>query len=225
MLFTKILRRINKVIKSRWIGEQLEVAYWKRADIPAWKLDWNHPLQEKFVDILPEKKIVYILDVGCGMLSTVGKAHKGKAIFLYGIDPLADKYVKILKERGVDRFLYPHSKSIDDFNDNAFHIVYARNSIDHAEDPLKEIKEMVRVCKGTVMMEHFINTGKNENYMGLHQWNFELRENDLWLWDRKIGYNLSVLFKRLTNEIIKEEGYTWIRTKIDCTRPTHLTMS
>jgi ubiquinone/menaquinone biosynthesis C-methylase UbiE len=203
-----------RLTKSRKLGELLEVNYWNNAPIPEWKLDPKLPLQKRLIELLPDNKKVKILDVGAGMLTTVRKKHPEKYLHIIAIDPLAKEYYRILNRKRIIPPVVTSCLSLSNFREKTFDIVYARNSIDHSVDPIKEIYEMIRVCKGWVLMEHFVDTGKKENYRGLHQWNFNLSNGDLTISNRK--KSSTIISKYFHNEIINESGRQWIITKIDC---------
>ena len=211
--------------RSRLLGKRLEIAYWNRVEIPEWKLDPNLELDVRMLDLLPDKTDVRILDVGAGVLTTVGKKYQDKKIHLTPIDPLAKDYSRILKKRGLQTDWPTQSDSIERLEDRSFDIVFARNSIDHSEDPLQMMSEMIRVCRGHVLMEHLINVGQRENYRGLHQWNYSLSpKGELWLWNKRKKNNLSDTFPDIENEVIEENGLLWIVTRIDC-RNEHIPRS
>lgn len=217
-----IVSRLDKMgIKNRKFGEILELAYWKKASIPDWKLSLDTPLQPRIEDLLSRlpRRQFYVLDVCSGPVTTVGK----KSVFdvtLIATDPLADKYNRMLAKRNI----VPPVRSMDIplsvFDDEVFDVVFARNSIDHAENPYETIQSMKRVCRGYVLMEHFLNTGYKEGYRGLHQWNFaDIGGDTLLIWNRREDYKL----RGVHNEIISEGGHTWLITTIDCTHKTHPT--
>jgi hypothetical protein len=91
---------------------------------------------------------------------------------------------------------------------NAFDIVYARNSIDHTFDPIKCIYNMIFVSKKYIVLEHKINEGEIESYQGLHQWNFNTKNNKFYITD-KDGYEMCIneIFNsvKITTSIVEEE--------------------
>lgn len=91
-----------------------------------------------------------ILDVGCG-ISSVLHYVKGKK---FGIDPLADEYLKIYE--------YPEGINIKKgfgeeipFTDEYFDIVFCSNVLDHVTDPKETLNEIYRVLKPN---GHFVLT-------------------------------------------------------------------
>lgn len=209
-LYHKIIRRAFLLgVKSRALGEMLEVYYWQRQDVSDYRIAPNCPLQDNIVKMLPNKKNVVIIDVGAGMVSTVGKKHADKNITLIPIDPLADKYRKILIEKGIPPQFWSRNIPIEAFETGYADIVYARNSIDHSQDPVKVISEMKRVGR-KVLMEHWVNTAESEKYKGLHQWNLEPHSSGLRVWNRKS----QTIIPNVQNEIIDVNGRKWMISKL-----------
>jgi SAM-dependent methyltransferase len=124
-----------------------------------------------------------ILDIGAGPLTTVGKTCDGRLLDLLCIDPLASVYDSLLNANGITppvRTKYGEAEQIAQvYGDNFFDLVHAANSLDHAHDPVAAIRAAVRVVRpgGYVFLEHILNEGDRENYGGLHQWNFGVRDN------------------------------------------------
>lgn len=94
---------------------------------------------EKICNFTQDKKV---LDVGCG-ISTVLHYIRGQK---YGIDPLADEYLKMYR--------YPNGISVQKgvgekipFPDEYFNVVFCSNVLDHTEDPKQVISEIYRVLK------------------------------------------------------------------------------
>ena len=64
--------------------------------------------------------------------------------------------------------------------------MHARNSLDHGYDPVESIRQMYRMVRpgGYVYLNHVINEGVKQLYLGFHQWNFEPRGRDLAVWNK-----------------------------------------
>jgi SAM-dependent methyltransferase len=60
------------------------------------------------------------------------------------------------------------------FAHNSFDMVASRNAIDHSQDPLRCLSEMVATVKPGrfVVLELFEREGAIQNYRDLHKWNF-----------------------------------------------------
>jgi SAM-dependent methyltransferase len=131
---------------------------------------------------------VRLLDVGAGPLTVVGKRWPGHDLELTAVDALADKYDALLEEfkitppvrtRRCDTELLSEA-----FAPESFDVAYALNTLDHSYQPLDAIRQMVAVVKpgGIVLLQHHPNEAENEDYTGLHQWNFDWVNNDCLLW-------------------------------------------
>ena len=90
-----------------------------------------------------------VLDVGAGPVSSVGARLDGRALDLVPVDPLADAYDGALRRR----HLVPPVRTqrvagealTRTFGEGRFDVAYARNSLDHAVDPVAVVEEMLRV--------------------------------------------------------------------------------
>ncbi|AKV96248.1 hypothetical protein ACP86_08815 [Marinobacter sp. CP1] len=142
--------------------------------------DPNMPLQSELSRLLPENlKAPYkVLDVGAGPISKVGKIVDGRSIDLIPVDPLADDYQQLLEKNDLQPPV-PTQKGYgerltEQFPENSFDLIHARNSVDHCLDPVAVILNCVRVLKPGChfYLNHYRNEGIAADYYGLHQWNF-----------------------------------------------------
>jgi SAM-dependent methyltransferase len=146
------------------------------------RLDPALPLQERPQALLPPRETVTILDVGAGPFTVLGKVSPGKIIEITAVDPLAKIYDEILSKYGIKPLVRTQELAgehlLDKWSESTFDLVYARNCIDHAADPLLVIQQMIGVAKKGcyVLMEHIPNEAIREHYVGLHQWNFSMNE-------------------------------------------------
>jgi SAM-dependent methyltransferase len=176
-----------------------EVDFWERvlpgrvATLDAYKLraDPNAPVTDPVIKALigriPEQT-VSIIDVGSGPLTALGRTHPGKTLKITATDPLAADYAVILRETGIDPPIAPIAcrgeDLLDHFQPASFDIAFAQNALDHSVDPLRVIKNMVRLVKDGrfVALRHVPNEGEHQYYRGLHQWNFDVEEGEFVIW-------------------------------------------
>jgi SAM-dependent methyltransferase len=169
-----------------------EVAYWedwirtkggKYSDDFAFRLDPDAGLQEEIIKYVRDDSCK-ILDVGAGPFTYLGKTRNGRRVDITAVDPLADDYEAILVKHQVEppvRTLRAEAEKLSElFAPSSFDIAYARNCLDHSSDPVRAIDQMLLVTKpgGIVYLSHRINEGQNEQYSGLHRWNFQERNGD-----------------------------------------------
>lgn len=193
---------------KRWRLElRREVGFWGRVidsggDYPqAWNRRFDP--QVEVVDRLITDRLdhvasdpIKILDVGAGPASVVGVSYPGKRLEVTATDPLADEYEQMLDAAGLEppvrTMLCRGEDLLEHFGPNRFDFVYARNSVDHSVDPLTIIRNMVGVAKpgGFVLLRHYQNEGVSQDYEGLHQWNFDLRDDRLVLWNPWVSHDL-----------------------------------
>jgi SAM-dependent methyltransferase len=133
---------------------------------------------------------VSILDVGAGPLTILGKRYPGKSLRITPVDALAHDYDRLLAEFAIDppvrtRFC-PGEELLKRFSPESFDIAYARNSLDHSYDPGAIVRNMVAVVRknGFVVLRHVRQEGEHQNYSGFHQWNFDVENGHLVLWNR-----------------------------------------
>jgi SAM-dependent methyltransferase len=140
---------------------------------------------------------VSILDVGAGPATTVGCHFDGARLKVVAVDPLADKYNRLLQKASLvppvktDRL--EGERLLDRFERDQFDIAYARNSLDHAVDPWPIIEQMLAVVRrgGYVVLRHVRNEAVNQSYVQLHQWNFDERGGQLIIWRANRETNLN----------------------------------
>jgi hypothetical protein len=134
------------------------------------------------------------LDVGSGPFPFLGRTST-KNIQLTAVDYLAESYYKLYNQYNVYPPTIPIALDASElslnFQHNSFDIVYARNSIDHTYNPIKCIQEMVNVSNKYVILEHKINEGIVENYHGLHNWNFFIKNSKFYI-SNKCGDEICV---------------------------------
>jgi SAM-dependent methyltransferase len=146
------------------------------------------PLVREELDRNPAEEIS-ILDVGAGPVTWLGFRYPEKTLTIVPIDPLADEYDHLLHEAGLDppirTIRVAGEKLLDHFGPQSFDIAYATNALDHSADPFTIISNMVAVVRpgGIVLLRHKRNEGESARYGGLHQWNFDVVDESLLLWN------------------------------------------
>lgn len=139
---------------------------------------------------------VKIIDVGAGPITKLGTRYPGKSIEVVPVDPLAGEYDRLLSRFGVEppvRTIEAHGERLlRHFGPASFDIAYAVNSIDHSYDPVRIIGNMLTLVRpdGAVLLRHRLNEGEHERYVGLHQWNFDVRDGDLVIWNHAVTQSL-----------------------------------
>ncbi len=199
---------IRSPLKCRraW-GRWREYRFWQRwFRTRGWKwpadyhrrLDPETPFSPYLRRFLPgDRKICRVLDVGAGPLTEVGYRWEGRTLEIVAVDPLAELYRKLYAKYRVTPPVPTRPGRAEDlsllFGADSFDLVQARNSLDHAEDPLAGIREMIYCVRpgGWVVLNHNPNEGAGEGYRGLHQWNFFLEKGRFFIGDRQ-GRRLDV---------------------------------
>ena len=138
-----------------------------------------------------------ILDVGAGPLTWLGKTHPLTELELHAVDPLAEEYDRLLARFGIEPPVRTQPCRGEDllerFEPQSFDAVFARNALDHAADPMRIIRAMIRLARpdGVVVLRHLEREGVHEHYEELHQWNFEVRNGELHLWSPRAHHHVT----------------------------------
>ncbi len=224
ILISKYGLPIPQSQKSKWKAEiNSEIQFWddyfrtkglQWADSYGSRFDPNLALQPRPAALLPPQIKIHILDVGSGPLTYLGKVYEGEHINTTAVDPLANEYDRILDKYQIQPPVRTQKLAAEDltksFPSSAYDLVFARNCIDHAYNPERAILQMIDVVKSGryVLLEHRPNEAENENYSGLHQWNFSLSANGEFLISSKFEkVNMTKKYAELcaiTCEIVNE---------------------
>jgi ubiquinone/menaquinone biosynthesis C-methylase UbiE len=124
-----------------------ELAYWKAQKGKEGTLRNDH-YQYFYTDHFGLSSSFYsgkrVLDIGCGPRGSLEWADMASERI--GLDPLANKYLKLGASDHKMRYLSAHSESIP-FPDGYFDVVCSFNSLDHVSDLKATIAEIIRVVK------------------------------------------------------------------------------
>jgi SAM-dependent methyltransferase len=185
---------------ERWSeGLETELAFWYR-----WLRDKGEPWPDDYrLRMDPRAELqshlrehidaragarVRILDVGSGPLTRVGKRWRGRRLSVTAVDPLADRYRELLERLSLRPEGIPLQGEAERLDEllpaDSFDLAWACNSLDHGHDPLRAIRQMLRLVKPgrRVLLDHVVNEGENMGYAGLHQWNFRAEDGRFVIW-------------------------------------------
>lgn len=201
ILQTEVIKLYKKdlSIQKRWErGIKSEISFWK-GWLHANKDNSGKINKEKLVDYLAnligDKKEVKIANIGAGAASLIGRKYGDVNIEVIPSDILAEEYMEIRKELNISDLIPLEKQDMSNlsYDANTFDIVYCANAMDHCEDPFSAILEMIRVCKygGWVYFRHGQRVGKKSRYGGLHQWNFQVVDGEVIIWNLENEIKLS----------------------------------
>lgn len=186
----------------------------RSADFPHHRFEFGHLLPQR-----PADRLVEVLDVGSGPLPAFGASWPGHHVRLTRADPLSVAYFRLLSSLGLDA---PMAASVPvlaellhlRFRPEQFHLVHARNALDHSADPLAAIVAMIIACKpgGAVVLRHYENEAKFCGYGGLHRWNFSIDDDEGQpvVWNEQEVYYLE--------DLLPEAGH-WTARRYQGTEP------
>lgn len=194
----------GRLYTRRWLrGIPYEVAFWRsyygsrrrRRDLFGWsaygkecRLDCFDA--QGYVASLPHPDPV-VVDLGCALSYAMGNVFPAKpAARVDYVDPLAPFYNRILDRYGIDRpairFGMIENLSAS-YLPGSVDLVHVRNALDHCADPMRGIIEALSCLRvgGVLYLNHFRDEAEREGYRGFHQWNIDLRDGSLTLWNRE----------------------------------------
>lgn len=221
------------VHRDMWCkGVAEEVQFWD-AFLATRGGDWNEDYLQRINPALPlqsdleqlikaaQGSTVRILDVGAGPFTFIGRKSPHWPIEIIAVDPLADVYDRLLRKHGITPPVRTLRLAAEDvrkaFARNTFDIACARNSLDHALDPLSAIEQMLAVVKpgGALYLSHHLNEAEHNAYSGLHQWNFDLQDGNFIISSQMTRRNVTAMLRKqasVHSEIWQERG--WLTTTI-----------
>jgi SAM-dependent methyltransferase len=158
-----------------------------------------------------------IIDVGAGPVTVLGKVRSdGLPLEITATDLLAKYYDEIMLKHN----FIPLVRTIEcsaleltkKFGANSFDLAYAMNSLDHCEDPLLAIKQMLSVTRGYVLLEHNVAEGTERSWNGMHGWDFLEDDGDFVIENaRRERINIS---KELKVPVLCDVQGRWLRVSI-----------
>lgn len=174
-----------------------EVAHWEwavrdRIENMDFRIDNNSEIQDFIKPYISEESI--ILDIGSGVITSLGKNLNGCKLNIIAMDILADEYNSILDKHGIIppvRTIRGDYESITEyFGSNSIDLVHTRNSLDHCNVPVHALQNMIKVCKpdGYVFIQVYENEANRCGHQGLHQWNFYFNSDKLIMESNKFKY-------------------------------------
>lgn len=152
--------------------------YFYRKKFSSKEAQFNVPskLPEYFKDLIGDKKMVSIAELGAGPVNTIGNEFEGVKVKITASDVMWPEYEKFWGDKKpLVPIEYQDMEHLT-YADESFDIVHCRNAVDHTPNPLKAIEEMKRICKkgGVVYMAHA--PGQKTRYGGMHSVDYETLE-------------------------------------------------
>lgn len=155
-----------------------------REDVfPAFLHDYLRDLNQAFAG-----EEILVLDVGSGPISVLAWGHEEGLFRLTCVDPLAQEYHRLLHNYGVSaptEILAAYGEELA--YSEEFHMVFSRNALDHCVSPSRTFRNMVEAVKrgGYIVICTAVDEGSAEKWSGGHQWNLDLKDDDLKLTSRQ----------------------------------------
>lgn len=188
-------RAYHRMRADRQRGVAHEVSFWDDW-LRTRGLEWPESYRERldperelsayyrgFIDHLPQDEIA-ILDVGAGPLTALGPRHPSKRLRITATDALAAQYDALLARHGVTppvrTIVADGERLVEQFGHASFDLVTAQNCVDHMEQPLEAIRQMLLVARPGcfVVLSHFPEEGTHAGFVGMHQWDFTIEDGE-----------------------------------------------
>lgn len=135
--------------------------------------------------------VLEALEIGSGPNSNLSYWVDNNTIKVTAIDPLADAYKRIMKKL---KYKYPIAPIklkgeglLKRFKKESFHLVFAQNSLDHAENPLKCFENGYHLLKkgGLFFVCSNIKEGSRKSWSGMHKYDIYIENKELFLTTQK----------------------------------------
>ncbi len=158
-----------------------------------------------------------VLDVGSGVVSILNGTVPNH--LLTAADPLGNLYSIIFdyKKHGLRQPDPIAGEMLSDFYKQEFDIVHMSNALDHSQEPIFCISNLIDCCKkdGHVIIQGFENEAIAEDWQGFHQFNITVDENGVFeISDKEAGREIDPVkmgwIRSMSCEkIITETGKSW----------------
>lgn len=183
--------------------------------IKAGKVDFESGEIQDFIKpyIMPDSKI---LDAGAGVVTALGTRLNNQQLDITAIDVLAEEYNKLLETYHLSFPIKTEQGTfegiVDQFGENVFDFVYAKNSLDQCLRPIHALWNMIRACKpnGYIFIQLSENSATKSGYGGLTLWDFCVLNGKLLM----NGMNVLETVACPTVQLKNENGtITWVMKK------------
>jgi SAM-dependent methyltransferase len=217
---------------SAWLdGIDYEIKFWNNwmetkggqwADDFVKRENPDNPVDPALFEGMDTSETQKVLDVGAGPASFFGYRLDGRPIELSACDPLAPQYAEMAARNGVSWPVPTMSGFAEDLSAfypcNSFDMVVCRNALDHSFDPVRGIEEMLLVLKtgGRINLRHYVNEAEEGNYVGFHQWNFDVVDGRPVIWNPGGRIDLIERFGNYADiRFEKKEKERWVSFRFD----------
>jgi ubiquinone/menaquinone biosynthesis C-methylase UbiE len=212
---------MNSIKKNWQKGLPNEARIWEdwlagetgSAEERALRLSSDRPFPWWAKPLIPgSPKRIRALDVGAGPLTFLGTTWDDKVVTVVPIDPLATEYDQLLRKNGLTppvRTIYGLAETLSEqFQPASFDFVYAGNCLDQTYDPIASHHEIFKVLKPncSLISIHLANQGEDENYEGVYQWNFSIKEDRLIIWNHAQQHDLLDECPEIGHHHIEKDG-------------------
>ncbi len=152
---------------------------------------------QPYIQKLTEKigRLPRVLDVGSGPVSMLAFGAHQAWFDLISVDPLADKYLKLLRKYHFEQDLKLvkgyGEKLTRFFGPGSFDLVWMYNALDHSQSPQAVFAELVNVLRpgGYLMIQGQSREGTAAGWSGLHQHDLYIAPGGKLMCESRAGKN------------------------------------
>ena len=190
-------------------GTNHELNFWKEfCETPRFLDGWcsntkTPELNNTVYNFITSKLPARVLDCGSGVCSILNGTVPNENLVV--CDLLGNEYASIFNYAKYN-IVQPLPYSCENLPfENEFDIVHISNALDHTQNPAQSYTNLMNAVKngGYLIIQTFENEGKYENYSGLHQWNIQLNNNKLCIYNNK----MESVFQTSNNLILASSEY------------------
>lgn len=162
----------------------------RNGNLENWANFKNAPFPfERFVAQLDPKATINVLNIGCGPRNTMGKVSAHPNLRITPMDPLAEAYnavMSVLDAPGTGDIVFGAVEILDQLDLPKYTFISAANCLDHAFNVPKGMIQMASLLdeKGAISLLHWENEAEAQKYLGFHQWNIEIKDNRIHIWNK-----------------------------------------
>lgn len=210
-------RANDRAMRAAHAGASLDLAKWREGiayEANFWReivrtggLSWpqefqarispDQPLDPVMDDLIARSGKTYasILDAGAGPFTSLGSRSAHALLELHACDALAPVYDHILavwKLTPPVRTSFAPVEALDIFTaGRIFDYTHVCNALDHSFNPFLGILQLLAstALDGALLLRHHENEALRANYSDFHQFNFEVKEDQFFIWNRTLRIN------------------------------------
>ncbi len=195
---TKEMRHHYEDLDAQWLDDVTEEIEWwwhfltvfDPDVVQNWRAIATKPFQfEAFLQ--DDEETARVLNIGSGPCSTLPRATRLNRLEVVDMDPLATAYnflTQALEIEDRSEITFGAVEILTKLQPKgSFDFIAAKNCLDHAYDVPRGLEQMAMAlgAQGSILLQHWENEAELQNYTGLHNWNIEVQDGRIRIWNRE----------------------------------------